>query len=387
MADHTALQRDFMVNLYANRGLTFVKGDGVELISDTGERYLDMATNYGVNILGYGHPGLDRAVVGQWQALPNLHCSFTNDVRAAASRALTSRAAAQPGMVYWSNSGAEAIEAALKFAALATGRKRFIACRHAYHGKTLGALSATWGAKYREPFEPLLWEFSHIEYDDAAALEAAIDGRTAAFIVEPLQGESGVVLPRPGYLRAVREACDARGILLILDEVQTGTGRTGRFLAAEHEGVHPDIVCLGKGLAGGVPVGATVVTKDVAGRLPRGSHSSTFGGSPLAMAGVLAVLEALDDVMLSRVASLGERFLAALRGLSHDLIAEVRGRGLMIGVEVRERRDETLRGLQRRRVLAIPAGGNVVRFLPPYTIGEEHVGRAVETLAAVLRGL
>jgi acetylornithine/LysW-gamma-L-lysine aminotransferase len=387
MADHAALQKEFMVNLYPNRGLTLVRGEGVELISDTGERYLDMATNYGVNIFGYRHPSLERAVLAQWQALPNLHCSFANDVRAQASRALATRVGAEPGLVYWSNSGAEAIEAALKFAAVATGKKRLVACRHAYHGKTLGALSATWGAKYREAFEPLLWEFTHVEFDDLSALEAAIDERTAAFIVEPVQGESGVIPPRPGYLRSVREACDARGILLILDEVQTGTGRTGRFLAAEHEGVHADIVCLGKGLAGGVPVGATVVTKKIAARVPRGSHSSTFGGSPLALAGVLAVLEALDDVTLARIASLGEHFLAVLRSMPHDLIADVRGRGLMIGVEVRERRDDILRALQRRKLLAIPAGGTVVRFLPPYTIGEEHVERAVETLAAVLRSL
>ena len=387
MADHTALQKEFMVNLYPSRGLTLVRGEGVELISDTGERYLDMATNYGVNILGYGHPGLDRAVVGQWRALPDLHCSFTNDVRGQASRALTARVGAEPGLVYWSNSGAEAIEAALKFAVMATGKKRFIACRNAYHGKTLGALSATWGAKYRGAFEPLLWDFAHIDFDDVRALESAIDGETAAFIVEPVQGESGVLPPRPGYLRAVRDACSARGILLILDEIQTGTGRTGRFLAAEHEAVHADIVCLGKGLAGGVPVGATVVSSDIAGRLPRGSHSSTFGGSPLAMAGVLAVLEALDEATLARVAALGGDFVGALRGIEHGIVADVRGRGLMIGIEVRERRDDILRGLQRRKVLAIPAGSNVVRFLPPYTIGKEHIARAMEALAAVLRAL
>ncbi len=382
--DSTALQREFMVNVYPNRGLTLVRGEDVELIAEDGARYLDMATNYGVNILGYGHPGLERAVIGQWRALPNLHCSFVNDVRAEASRALAARAGGGPRLVYWSNSGAEAVETALKFAALATGRKRFIACRHAYHGKTLGALSATWGAKYRDAFEPLLWEFSHVEFGDSAAFESALDERTAAFIVEPIQGESGVVVPPAGYLSEVRRICSTRGVLLVLDEVQAGTGRTGRFLAAEHEGVAADIVCLGKGLAGGVPVGATVVSEAVAASLPRGCHSSTFGGSPIAMAGVLAVLEALDGAMLEHVASLGSRLAEGLRGVRHDLIVETRGRGLMIGVQVRERRDEILRSLQKRKLLAIPAGGDVVRFLPPYTIREEHVGRAVETLAAVL---
>ncbi|HQU34394.1 MAG TPA: aminotransferase class III-fold pyridoxal phosphate-dependent enzyme, partial [Thermoanaerobaculaceae bacterium] len=254
-------------------------------------------------------------------------------------------------------------------------------------GKTLGALSATWGAKYREPFEPLLWEFAHVEYGDPAALEAALEEGAAAFIVEPIQGESGVVVPPEGYLRSARRLCADRGALLITDEVQTGVGRTGRFLAAEHEGVAADIVCLGKGLAGGIPVGATVVTRAVGERLERGAHSSTFGGNPLALAGVRFILATLDAAVLEHVAATGEAFLAALRSVAHDLVAGARGRGLMLGLVVSDRRDDILRGLQKRKVLAVPAGSHVVRFLPPYTIESSHIERAVAALGGALRGM
>ncbi|OYV97758.1 MAG: hypothetical protein B7Z68_02755 [Acidobacteria bacterium 21-70-11] len=322
--DAAATQREFMANLYVRRGLTLVRGEGVELVSDTGERYLDLASNYGVNILGYSHPGLEAALIAQLRALPTLHCSFASDVRAQASAELARRVnPADPGLVYWCNSGAEAVEAALKFAAMATGKRRFVACRGAYHGKTLGALSATWGAKYREPFEPLLWEFAHVEYGDPAALEA----------------------------------------------------------------VAADIVCLGKGLAGGIPVGATVVTRAVGERLERGAHSSTFGGNPLALAGVRFILATLDAAVLEHVAATGEAFLAALRSVAHDLVAGARGRGLMLGLVVSDRRDDILRGLQKRKVLAVPAGSHVVRFLPPYTIESSHIERAVAALGGALRGM
>ncbi len=384
MGNTVALQKRFTVDVYPSRSLALVRGEGVHLIDEAGTRYLDMMSNYGASILGYGHPAIERALVEQWRALPTLHGSFANDVRARASQALVARALGGRGAVYWGNSGTEAVEAALKFAVLATGRKRVVACRGAYHGKTLGALSATWGEKYRAPFLPLLWEFEHVPFDDADALAAALDDRTAAFIVEPIQGESGVRLPRPGYLSAARRLCSERGALLIHDEVQTGCGRTGTFLAAEHEGVAADVVCLGKGLAGGIPIGAAVVTPAVASHITRSSHTSTFGGNPLALAGVLAVLGILDAAMLARIAALGERLTAALAELSHPLIVGVRGRGLMVGVELRERRDETLRELQSRRVLAAPAGENVVRFLPPYTIAPEHIDEAVAAFAAAL---
>jgi len=382
-----AMQQKFMLHMYPNRALEFCRGEGVHLIAVGGEEYLDMMSNYGVSILGYNHPSVNLALIRQLQNLPALHCSFGNDMRALASWRLVQFTMRQSGRVYWSNSGAEAVEAALKLAVMATGKKRFVACTNGYHGKTLGALSATNGDRYRRSFEPLLWEFSHVPFDDAPALDQALDERTAAFIVEPIQGESGIMTPRDGYLQSVRDICTSRGVLLILDEIQTGTGRTGTFLASARDGIEADIICLGKGLAGGLPVGATVVSAEVASRAVRSSHTSTFGGNPLACAGVNAVLDYLQDAELERISRLGLYFRQELERLLGGHVTAVRGRGLMIGAAVGEYRDEVLKGLQREKVLAIPAGSDVIRFLPPYIIERAHVDQAVEALRTVLQRL
>ncbi|MGH9869661.1 MAG: aspartate aminotransferase family protein [Candidatus Polarisedimenticolia bacterium] len=376
-----------LIDLYIHRGLSFSSGDGVYLMTAEGDRYLDLMTNYGVDILGHGHPVVTRALVDQVGRLPSLHGSFGHRGRIAAARALAQRVPPGDGHVAWCNSGAEAVEAALKFAVLATGKRHFVACEGGYHGKTLGALSATHGGRYREPFEPLLWRFDHVPFGDAAALEAALDESTAGLVIEPIQGEGGVVVPPPGYLRAARDLCAQRGVLLILDEVQTGCGRTGAFTAAAGEGVAGDITCLGKGLAGGVPAGATVVSPAISAAIPRSAHSSTLGGNPLACAGAAAVLSCVDDDMLARVTRLGAMFRERLGRIRHDRIAQVRGRGLMVGVQMRGARDEVLKGLQRERVLALPAGADVVRFLPPYVVEPEHLERAAAALETVLEAL
>jgi acetylornithine/LysW-gamma-L-lysine aminotransferase len=284
----------------------------------------------------------------------------------------------------FSSSGAEANEAALKFAALATGKKKFIACRGGYHGKTLGALSATDGARYRRAFEPLVWDFRFVPFDDPEALEAALDDQTAAFILEPIQGESGVRLPSPGYLRRAAEICRARGVLMIVDEIQTGTGRTGFFLASQAEGLSYDIITLGKGLGGGLPLGATLVTAAVAEAVPKGAHTSTLGGNPLAAAGILATLEFLDEARLAHISEVGAYFLDCLRSMASPHIKDTRGRGLMIGLEVGCPRDAVLKALQKERILAIPAGDSVVRFLPPYILEKSHVDILCEKLDRVL---
>jgi len=387
MKDHSFLERKYIVKAYVNRGLILVAGDGVRLRDAAGTPYLDLMSNYGVSIFGYGHAELTVRLETQIRTLLTLHGSFANDRRAEAAQRLVGRCGGGLAQVFFSSSGTEANEAALKFAVLATGRKRFIACRNGYHGKTLGALSATDGPKFRSAFEPLLWDFAFIPFNDLEALEAALQVETAAFLVEPIQGEGGIILPDPGYLAKAAEFCRSRGSLLILDEVQTGLGRTGHFLAAHSENVTYDIVTLGKGLGGGIPAAATLVTQAIADKIPRSSHTSTFGGNPLAAAGILATLDLVDDSMLSHVREMGAYFLERLRSIRSELLVCVRGRGLMIGLEVAAMRDEILKGLQKEWVLAIPAADNVVRFLPPFVIEKRDLNEAAEKIEKVVSSL
>lgn len=383
--DFSSIQKNFMVDSYVNRGVTFVKGDGCYLIDNNGERYLDLMTNYGVNILGHNHPYITKKLQEQFNKLTTLHCSFSNDVRAMASQKIVERCGKGLRRVYFSNSGAEAIESALKFAVLATGKRKFISCFGSFHGKTLGALSATQNPKYRAPFEPLLWQFFFIPYNDLEALKNLMDETFSAFIVEPIQGEGGVNIPDNGFLKDAKRICEERDVLMIIDEIQTGLGRTGSFLASEEEIEKYDIVCLGKGLAGGLPVGVTIVSEKISKKITRSVHSSTFGGNPLVCAGINATLDLLNYEILEKVRDMGNYFIRKIKEIKSDLILEVRGKGLMLGIEVREKRDLILKALQRRKILSIPAGENVIRFLPPYIIEKEQIDEAVDVLSDILK--
>lgn len=387
MKDYQNLQQQYMVNTYANRQLTLIKGEGVFLFDDKGGKYLDMMSNYGVSIFGYNNRTIADSLINQLQRLITLHCSFTNDTRAEASEKLVKRCGEEYEQVYFSNSGAEAIEAALKFAVLASGKRKFIVCQHGYHGKTLGALSATAGEKYKKPFEPLLWEFVQIPFNDVITLKNVIDENTAGFIVEPIQGEGGINVPDKNYLQQVRELCSDKKILLVIDEIQTGVGRTGSFLASQKENIFADILCLGKGLAGGVPVGATVVNKQVAAFIPKNIHTSTFGGNPLACAGVLATLNLLDAKCLEHVKDVGKYFKEQLFFLHSEFILEVRGQGLMLGLAMKDKRNQVLKLLQDAHVLAIPSGDDVIRFLPPYLIKKEEIDIAINALKKIFSEL
>lgn len=368
-----------LLNLYPNRGLAFTRGEGAFLFTRDGRRYLDLGAGYGACLLGHGHPAIVASIERQVRELAVLHGSFANDVRGRASMALAARLPMALPQLCWTNSGTEAIEAALKFAVLITGRRRFVAFEGAYHGKTLGALSATHGAAYRAPFEPLLWDFIHVPYGDGVAAAEAIDTHTAAVIVEPIQGESGIIEPPAGFLQSLREMCSARGVLLIADEIQTGCGRTGAFTVCGEQGVEPDLMCLGKGLAGGIPVGVTAVSGAFIEALTRGSHTSTFGGNPVAAAGVLAVLEVLTDALLGDVRANGTWFREQLG----ELAGSARGRGCMLGVSAGDRRDAVLKGLQQAGVIAIPAGKDVVRILPPLTIQRTELALALDALGTL----
>lgn len=370
--------------LYAKRGIALQRGEGVYLWDTDGKRYLDLFSNYGVNILGHAHPAVTAAIQTQAATLLNCHQSFANDVRVAFLQQLLDVAPEGLSHAFLSNSGTEAVEAALKFAWIASGRNRLVATKHAYHGRTIGALAATAEKKYRDPFAGVLAEATHVPYGDADQLHEAMGNDVAAIVLEPIQGEGGINVPSAGYLAEARKIADEAGALLIFDEIQTGF-RTGAYFACQHEGISPDLMALSKGLANGVPVGATLMTADIAATLEGGVHGTTFGGNPLAAAAGLATLKTLaSDDLLSKSAATGDYFLTRLRELEHPKIREVRGRGLMIGVELKGRATPALRGLQERRVLALMAGPLTLRFLPPLLLDREQVDTAIDALVDAL---
>jgi LysW-gamma-L-lysine/LysW-L-ornithine aminotransferase len=378
------LDRDLQPGIYAKRGIALVRGEGNYLWDSDGNCYLDMMSNYGVNILGHAHPAVTSAIQRQAETLVSCHQSFASDTRSAFLEKLLSVMPDELNSVFLSNSGTEAVEAALKFAWVATGRTKIVAAKRGYHGRTIGSLSATAEKKYRDPFASILAQAEHVSYGDIDALAAAVDDATAAIILEPIQGEGGIQVPPAGYLSSVQEVARERGAKLVFDEIQTGF-RTGKHFAFQHERVTPDILVLAKGLANGVPIGATVMTPAIAEVLGGGVHGTTFGGNPLACAAGLATLTALEEEnLLPQSADIGTHILQRLTGLRHPKIRDVRGRGLMIGVELKGRATPVLRGLQERGVLALMAGSLIIRFLPPLLLTREQADQAVDTLVDAL---
>jgi len=289
--------------------------------------------------------------------------------------------------VFLSNSGAESVEAAIKLARKFTGKHEIIALMGSFHGKTMGALSATWDKKYREPFEPLLPGFKHVPPDNIDKIKEAITDKTAPVILEPIRGEGGIRVPSGDYLRKVRELCDEKGVLLILDEVQTGFGRTGKIFACEHWDVIPDILCVSKPVAGGLPIGITVAKDEIMSSLKVGEHTTTFGGNPLICAAACAAIDVLvNEKLYERAATLGAYFkerLEELRG-KHKSIREVRGLGLMLGVELKFDVFNILMKAAERGVLILDAGKNVLRFLPPLVIEKDHIDKVISILDVIL---
>ncbi len=376
----------YEIPVYAKRGLRLVRGEGARVWDEDGHAYIDCIGGHGVAVVGHSHPRVVQAIQEQAERLLICPGTFDNDVRDTYIERLVS--VTPPGLnrVFPTNSGAESIEAAIKFARIATGRTKLVATQRGFHGRTLGALSLTWNPKYRRPFEPLLPDVVHIPYGDLDAARSVIDEHTAAVVVEPVQGEGGVRPAPPGYLRGLREICNATGALLIVDEVQTGFGRTGALFAVEHAGITPDVLCLAKGIGGGIPMGAVVTTDTVAQALKPGHHGSTFGGNPLACVAGLAVLDILEtENLIPQAREKGAWVKEWLRGLTHPRVRDVRGMGLMIGIELRERVTPYLKRLQEvHHVLALPAGPTVIRLLPPLVIEWEELHTVVEALLHVL---
>lgn len=369
---------------YPKRPLALVRGSGCIAYDDAGNAYLDATSGQGVALLGHSHPAVSEAIAQQAQTLISCPEIFYNDKRAAVYDALTSVLPDEINRFFLCNSGAEAMEGALKVARLLTKRDQIVAAKRGFHGRTLGALSLTWNPKYRKPFAAWQPDVQHISYDDIADAEATITDETAAVVVEAVQGEGGVHPASVDYLQALRRITAERGALLIVDEIQTGFGRTGRWFAFEHGDIVPDIVTMAKGIAGGMPMGA-VAWRGELGTLPNGSHGSTFGGNPLACAAAIASITTLrEEDIPAQVAEKGAWLLQALQALDLQSVREIRGRGLIIGLELKQRVTPVLKALQARGVLALPAGGTVLRLLPPLIISYDEMQHLVDTIAEVL---
>ena len=383
-----------------------VSARGCVVTMASGTEYLDFVGGYGVFSLGHCHPRVIEAAKRQLDLMPLSTRTFFGEPQVLLAERLAQIAPGDLQYTFYSNSGAEAIEAAIKMARITTGKTDFISTIGAYHGKSMGALAATGREKYRKPFEPMVPGFSHVPYNDLSAMAAAITERTAAIMIETIQGEGGIIVAEPGYIAGLRKLCDAHGLLLIADEVQTGLGRTGKMFGVNHDGIAPDIMCLAKALGGGVvPIGATMGTAQVWERTFGANpliHTSTFGGNPLACSAGIASLEVIHDENLpARAVERGAQLLAGLRAVQQELpgtLKEVRGLGLMIGVEfeVVDAAELTINLMAGLGIIAAYTLNNpkVIRFEPPLIVTAGQIDRAVAAFresvsgaAAMLEGL
>ena len=377
------IENKYSAGTYAKQDLVIVRGQGASLFDAHGNEYLDCTSGHGVANLGHAHPKVAAAIAEQASTLITLFESYPNDKRAALMQKM---ATLVPGLerVFFCNSGTEAVEAALKFARISTGRMEIVAAMRAFHGRTFGALSATFNKRYRQGFEPLVPGFSHVPFNKIEALEEAVADETAAVILEVVQGEGGVYPADADYIQAARQICDEKGALLIIDEIQSGFGRTGMMFAVQHFDVTPDLLCCAKSLAGGVPMGAVLIGEKVQNLTP-GTHGTTFGGNPLSCAAGLAALTAIEEEDLAgQAAEKGAYLMDKLRQIDSPLIREVRGMGLMIGIELKQKVAPYLKALQDRNILALNAGMTVLRLLPPLVISYEQIDRLVVALEDVL---
>jgi len=381
--DFYEIETKYGAGVYAKGELSIVRGQGASLFDVDGNEYLDCSSGHGVANLGHAHPKVVEAIAEQAAKLITLFESFPNDKRAALMEKMV---ALMPGLnrVFFCNSGTEAVEAALKFARLSTGRTNIVAAMRAFHGRTFGALSATFNKKYRRGVEPLVPGFSHVPYNKIEALATAVDDETAAVILEVIQGEGGVYPAEAEYIQAARRICDEKGVLLIVDEIQSGFGRTGRMFAVQHFDVTPDLLCCAKSLAGGVPMGAVLIGEKVKNLTP-GVHGTTFGGNPLSCAAGIAAISAIEkEDLAGQAAEKGAYLMEKLRQIDSPLIREVRGMGLMIGIELKQKVAPYLMALQEHNIIALNAGMTVLRLLPPLVISYEQIDRLAAALEEVL---
>ena len=385
--NYKAIEDLHLAPTYQKMPVTIVRGLGARVWDSEGREYVDCVAGYGAALVGHCNPRVVEAIKRQCEKLIACHGSFYNDIRAEYVEKLVKVLPKGLTRVYLCNSGAEAVEAAIKIAWRATGKRTIISMMRSYHGKTLGALTLTWGQKYREPFEPLPSFVRFVPYGNVDKLREAMKDDVAAVIVEPIQGESGVIIPPQDFLAQVRDECTKRGILLIVDEVQTGFGRTGKLWACEHWNIEPDIMCMAKGIAGGLPMGATAAREDLMTKLKVGEHTTTFGGNPLVCAAAIAVLEAiLHDGLLDNCRDVGKYMLDKLNKLKNEfkIVRDVRGMGLMQAIELRVDVKDVLLSLINHGVLTAYSGKTIIRFLPPLCLTRSEVDFILKALERVL---
>lgn len=383
MIDYMAIQKQYEFDVYPKRDIVLVKGKGARVWDTQGKEYIDCSTGHGVANIGHCNEMVTRAIAEQAQTLITCDGTYYNDKKALLLQKLISIAPDNLKRAFLCNSGTEGIEAAIKFARYSTRKKNFICANRGFHGRTLGSLSATFQPKYKEDFEPLVPGFKFAPFNNFEKLAAEVDDQTAGIILEIVQGEGGVYIGDGDYFQQVRELCNEKGIVLIIDEVQTGFCRTGKMFACQHYDLQPDILCVAKGIAGGVPMGAVLCSDNV--EIPAGKHGSTFGGNPLACAAAIAAIDFMITNQLEiQAAKKGSYFLEKLKKYEFPNVREIRQVGLMIGIELKEKVTPYLIQLMELGVLALPAGQLVLRLLPPLTISFEELDEVADKVIQVL---
>lgn len=381
------------MNTYGDRTTTLIKGDGPYVWDADGKRYLDALCGIAVSGLGHNHPAVTNAITEQAQTL--LHVSNLYNIAPQQTLGQTLVDASAMDKVFFSNSGAEANEAAIKIARKfgqdrGITKPEIITAQNSFHGRTMATLSATGNVKVKAGFEPLLEGFVHVPYNDIQAVASAGTAKTVAVMVEPIQGEGGICIPAPDYLAKLRELCDERGWLLILDEIQTGNGRTGKLFAYQHTGILPDVVTTAKGLGNGVPIGACLARGAAAEVFQPGNHGSTFGGNPLACAAAIAVMETLQSPgFMTRISELADYTLSSLKEAlqNNHRVADVRGSGLLMGIELTQDCSELVEKAKERGLLINVTASNTIRLLPPFILTNEQADEIVNTIADLIHSM
>jgi len=378
------LEKKYIMHTYSKPGFVIDHGKGCYVFDKNGKKYIDLVGGVATCILGHGNLEFATSVKEQVKKITNPTNLYYTEQQVILAKKLAKLSGLDK--CFFSNSGAEAVEAAIKLTRKHTKKIGIISTKHSFHGRTFGSLAATGKEKIKKPFKPMVEGFKHVDYGNVKAIEKAIDKKTAAVIVEPIQGEAGIILPDKDYLKKLREICDKRNILLIIDEIQTGCGRTGKFFAYEHSKIKPDIVVLAKGLANGVPIGATVATDKVAASFVKGDHGSTFGGNPVSCAAANFTIDyIIKNKLISNAEKQGKYIVKKIESLNSNDVKEIRGKGLMIGIDIKSKAKDIVKKCNINGLLVNSTDEHTLRFLPPLTINKKVINEAIKILNGALK--